>query len=108
MHMEFQTRKLYRIEKYYWFLYPSKEKLSKFWATCTADLWRVKYLSIYYTEKIAGNENDKVSYLPASTIFYCVEQDREMIHVLSPQGNGWLNVPSLKTYEQFFTMITDS
>jgi len=100
--MEFQTRKLYQINQYYWFLYPSKEKLSRFWATCTSELWRVEYLANYYTQKI----NEKVSYLPTSTIFYCVEQDHEMIHVLSPQGNGWLNVPNLKTYNEFFTMIT--
>jgi len=98
--MEFQPKKLYHINECYWFLYPNQNH--KGLGTCTHDVWRAEYIAVFYSVKY----NEQITYIPSKTIIYCIEQDHEMIHVLSPEGNGWINVPMLKTYEKYFTMLT--
>jgi hypothetical protein len=78
--------KLYRVKKYYWMLYPSKDITTpnEVLLTHVASASRAAaYYSTYF--------NCNISYIFPNNIFVLLEQDGEFIKILTTNGEvGWI------------------
>lgn len=80
---------LYKIKKYYWFLYPTEESIKKH--------IRLNVLMSHSeteSETIQWCRKLNISYVPDNSIFVLLERDREfssLVKILTNDGNmGWL------------------
>ena len=88
--------KLYQVKKFYWMLYPLKDKAAaavSAAATATAAGARTSAAAVaaaaaaYYSTYF----NCNVSYISSGSIFVLLEQDGEFIKILSTNGEvGWI------------------
>ena len=93
-----QIGKLFQINKYYWFLYPSKEIASAvapalFDATfATTPALNATFAADYLSKK----RNCNVSYISPKSIFMLLEQDEKYCKILSTNGElGWIKLVDL-------------
>jgi hypothetical protein len=84
--------KLYQVKKYYWMLYPLKDKAAAavsaaVAATAAAVAATAAAAAAYYSEKY----NCYVSYISPNSIFVFLEKDEKVIKILSTNGEvGWI------------------
>lgn len=88
----FNIGKLYEIKKYFWMLYPTKEKASPS-TTCTA-LQRNRSAADLEAKYWSEQLNCTVSHIPENELITILEQNNEYVNVLSSDGAvGWIVIP---------------
>jgi hypothetical protein len=76
--------KLYQTKKFYWFLYPSKDKAT---TPAAPGLAADEEAAAAYSKRF----NCNVSYISPNSVFVLLEQDGEFIKILTTNGEvGWI------------------
>jgi hypothetical protein len=85
--MIFEPGKLYRIDKWFWFLFPSLE-------TATADHHAYSAVAAAASSHLSKQLNCNVSFLNEKDTIMAVEVSGEQIKVINQEGkSGWINFP---------------
>jgi hypothetical protein len=97
--------KLYQINKYFWFLYPSKDIADVKGNAIAEKEARMARLRADYRSK---QLNCNVSFIPQNSMFVLLEQTDRFFKVLSTEGSmGWIIYPEYKRWakDSFFEEV---
>jgi len=79
--------KLYQANKYFWFLYHSKDSAASIGAAAAPNAAVAASSTAFYSKHF----NCNVSYVFPNSIFCCLEQDEKFIKILTINGEvGWI------------------
>jgi hypothetical protein len=90
--------KLYQANKYFWFLYPSKDSAaaSDGPAHAARHASGADTIAAIYSKRC----NCNVSYVFPNSIFCCLEQDEEYIKILTINGEaGWIRASKWELFD---------
>lgn len=105
--MKFKAGRLYEVKQFCWMLYPTKEAAEDaqrvFRATGYSPRLHISTVIKYWSKKL----NCKVSYIPEKTLFHVVSQKKARVHIISPEGCGWLCIPPEDWTSDCFEELTE-
>ncbi len=101
--MQFNVGKLYEVKKYFWLLYPTKKAAAAGRASSAGDAGTAAAVVQYWSKQL----NCRISYIPEKTFLHVSFQKEEFARIISPEGCGWIYVPTYDWINDSFEELTE-